>query len=251
MFPTCCTTFHRTSLAPARKGISSSFTAESPAAAQGPFQPPCRRAAGMWCSTEQCCMLCSCPAALPGTQDPAVRLISFRALPSHSALPFRPQSGLGASPAHRNASKGGQLPQLFPLTPCRRQVEKGWISPWSWLGAQRPAGCVLHRQCSVPVMPAAGLLPCCSRGTQCCVHPRCLQGVPAWAGERYQHRAEGRGSQGLGLVRGHSHVMASRHSGLTFNLLCFKWEICEDQISSNPGQISLKIFDLYKQENEV
>lgn len=69
--------------------------------------------------------------------------------------------------------------------------------------------------------------------------------------ETHQHRVEGRGSPGLSLVHGHSHVMASRHLGLTFNLLCFKWEICEDQISSNPGQISLKIFDLYKQENEV
>lgn len=48
-----------------------------------------------------------------------------------------------------------------------------------------------------------------------------------------------------------NHVIGTRHPGLTFNLLCFKWEICEDQISSNPGQISLKIFDLYKQENEV
>lgn len=46
-------------------------------------------------------------------------------------------------------------------------------------------------------------------------------------------------------------MITARRPGLAFNLLCFKWEICEDQISSNPGQISLKIFDLYKQENEV
>lgn len=41
-------------------------------------------------------------------------------------------------------------------------------------------------------------------------------------------------------------------SGPRFNLLCFKWEIDEDQISSNAGQIPFKnAFDLYKQENEV
>lgn len=87
------------------------------------------------------------------------------------------------------------------------------------------------------------------------IHPHCLkqlQGVPVRAWEPVTALGGGeRKSRGLGLMYGQTHVIMTRHSGLAFNLLCFKWEICEDQISSNPGQISLKIFDLYKQENEV
>lgn len=175
MFPTCCTTFHRTSLAPTRRSASSSRTAESPAAAQGLLQPPCRRVAG--CGALRSSAACFACAQLlfqahklqPSSSSPSEH---FRA----AAFCLSDSQGWGLPLSSETQAKGINSCSFFPFllaTGMNFSLEPAGRSETHQLRAAQALLCPSD----------AGLLSCCSCGTQCCVHPHCPQGVPAWAGD--------------------------------------------------------------------
>lgn len=147
-----------------------------PCCCTGALAAAVQEGSGMRCSQEQCCMLCLCTAAVPGTQAPAVRLVSFRALPSCSTLPFRHSQGWGLPLSTETQAKGIDSCSFFPFllaTGMNFSLEPAGRSETRRLRAAQALLCPSD----------AGLLSCCSCGTQCCVHPHCPQGVSAWAGD--------------------------------------------------------------------